>query len=104
DGIFLTPCENNPAGRINSYLAKVVLAEPVERKFWKALKNSDIEALDFPAQLAEGVAEGWITAEEKTQLEELRAMTLDTISVDDFDPGDLVAVSKQASRAVGRAA
>jgi acyl-CoA dehydrogenase len=104
DGIFLTPCENNPAGRINSYLAKVVLAEPVERKFWKALKNSDIEALDFPAQLAEGVAEGWITAEEKTQLEELRAMTLDTISVDDFDPADLVAASKQASRAVGRAA
>jgi len=105
DGVFLTPCENNPAGRINSYLAKVVLAEPVERKFWKALKNSDIEALDFPAQLAEGVAEGWITAEEKNQLEELRAMTLDTISVDDFDPSELVAASSlEKPQAVGRAA
>ncbi len=103
EGIFLTPCENNPAGRINSYLAKVVLAEPVERKFWKALKNSDIEALDFQGQLAEGVAEGWITAAERVQLEELRTMTLDAISVDDFDPAELVAsahLAKPAMRSV----
>ena len=98
-GTFLTPCENNPAGRINSYLPKVILAEPVERKFLKALKNSDIEALDFPAQLAEGVAEGWITAEEKTQLEELRALTWDAITVDDFDPADLVAASLHRGQA-----
>jgi len=98
DGIFLTPCENNPAGRINSFLPKVILAEPVERKFLKALKNSDIEALDFPAQLAEGVAEGWITAEEKLQLEELRALTWETITVDDFDPADLVSASLNRER------
>ncbi|PRH83070.1 acyl-CoA dehydrogenase [Arenimonas caeni] len=92
-GVFLTPCENNPAGRIDSYLPKVILAEPVERKFLKALKNSDIEALDFASQLTEGVAEGWITAEEKAQLEELRTMTWDAISVDDFDPFELQAAS-----------
>jgi len=90
DGIFLTPCENNPAGRINAALAKVILAEPVERKFLKALKNSDIEALEFKDQLDEGVREGWITAEEKLQLEELRELTWDAISVDDFDPSELV--------------
>ncbi|RNF86521.1 acyl-CoA dehydrogenase [Montanilutibacter psychrotolerans] len=88
-GIFTTPCENNPAGRINSYLQKVILAEPVERKFLKALKNSDIEALDFDKQLDEGVREGWITAEERRQLEELREMTIDTIAVDDFDTEEL---------------
>ena len=88
-GVFTTPCENNPAGRIISYLPKVVLAEPVERKLIKALKNSDIEALDFRAQLEEGVREGWITAEERVQLEELRVMTIDAISVDDFDPAEL---------------
>lgn len=98
DGIFLTPCENNPAGRINSFLPKVILAEPVERKFLKALKNSDIEALDFPAQLAEGVAEGWITAEERLQLEELRTLTWETITVDDFDPADLVSASLNRER------
>ncbi|MEO8002017.1 MAG: acyl-CoA dehydrogenase [Arenimonas sp.] len=90
DGIFLTPCENNPAGRINAALAKVILAEPVERKFLKALKNSEIEALEFKDQLEEGVREGWITADEKLQLEELRELTWDAISVDDFDPSELV--------------
>ncbi len=89
DGVFLTPCANNPAGRIDSYLPKVVMADPVERKFLKALKNSDIEALDFVTQLDEGVKEGWITVEERVQLEELRAMTLDAIGVDDFESWEL---------------
>ena len=89
DGVFTTPGEHNPAGRIVSYLPKFVLAEPVERKFLKALKNSDIEALEFDAQLDEGVREGWINADERRQLEELRAMTLDAIMVDDFDPEEL---------------
>ncbi len=88
-GVFTTPCANNPAGRIVSYLPKVVMAEPVERKFLKALKNSDIEALDFATQLDEGVREGWITADERKQLEELRAITLDAIMVDDFDTEEL---------------
>ena len=93
DGVFLTPCANNPAGRINAALAKVILAEPVERKFLKALKNSDIEALTFPEQLSEGVREGWITAEERAQLEELRELTWDAITVDDFDSSELEAAS-----------
>ena len=58
-------------------------------EFLKALKNSDIEALEFDAQLDEGVREGWINADERRQLEELRAMTLDAIMVDDFDPEEL---------------
>ncbi|WP_447585187.1 acyl-CoA dehydrogenase [Pseudoxanthomonas mexicana] len=92
-GVFLTPCENNPGGRIDSYLAAAVAAEPVERKFLKALKSKDIEALDYSAQLDEGVREGWITVEERKQLEELRAITLDTITVDDFDVHELRAAS-----------
>jgi acyl-CoA dehydrogenase len=104
DGIFLTPCANNPAGRINASLAKVILAEPVERKFLKALKNSDIEALTFPEQLNEGVAEGWITAEEKAQLEELRELTWDAIMVDDFDSADLEAASLHRQAQMFRAA
>jgi len=89
DGVFTTPCATNPAGRIDSYLAKVILAEPVERKFLKALKTHNIEALSFSAQLDEGVREGWINGDERRQLEELREMTLDAISVDDFDSEQL---------------
>ncbi len=106
DGIFLTPTENNPAGRVNAALPAVILAEPVERKFIKALKNSDISALTFPEQLAEGVREGWITAEEKIQLEQLRELTWDAISVDDFDSADLESASlyRQRERQRERAA
>ncbi|WP_454829290.1 acyl-CoA dehydrogenase [Pseudoxanthomonas wuyuanensis] len=92
-GVFLTPCANNPGGRIASYLATAIAAEPVERKFLKALKTKGIEALDYSAQLDEGVREGWITVEERKQLEELRAITLETITVDDFDVHELRAAS-----------
>ncbi|QNH11829.1 acyl-CoA dehydrogenase [Xanthomonas sp. SI] len=92
-GVFLTPCENNPGGRIASYLTKAVLAEPVERKFLKALKSKGIEALDFASQLDEAVREGVLTADERRQLEELREITMDTISVDDFDADELRSAS-----------
>ncbi|MBN6149590.1 acyl-CoA dehydrogenase [Xanthomonas sp. AmX2] len=92
-GVFLTPCENNPGGRIASYLTKAVLAEPVERKFIKALKSKGIEALDFASQLDEAVREGVLSADERRQLEELREITLDTIGVDDFDTHELRAAS-----------
>jgi acyl-CoA dehydrogenase len=106
EGVFTTPGANNPAGRVNSYLPKVILAEPVERKFIKALKHSDIEALDFGAQLDEGVREGWITADERAQLEELREMTLDAITVDDFEAWELRAAPyyREQLAATGRAA
>jgi acyl-CoA dehydrogenase len=103
-GVFLTPTANNPGGRIASYLQKAVLAEPVERKFLKALKHSDIEAHDFASQLDEGVREGWITADERRQLEELRELTIDTISVDDFDPEELRSAGYHAQKHDSRAA
>ncbi|KLI98901.1 acyl-CoA dehydrogenase [Luteimonas sp. FCS-9] len=89
EGVFLQPTERNPGGRIASYLAKAVAAEPVERKFLKALKSKGIEALDYDAQLDEAVREGHISAEERTLLEELRTLTLDTITVDDFEAEEL---------------
>ncbi|MEA5124548.1 acyl-CoA dehydrogenase [Xanthomonas floridensis] len=92
-GVFLTPCANNPGGRIASYLTKAVMAEPVERKFLKALKTKGIEALEFTAQLDEAVAEGVITLDERKLLEELREIMMDTITVDDFDPHELRAAS-----------
>ncbi|MBW3551685.1 MAG: acyl-CoA dehydrogenase, partial [Proteobacteria bacterium] len=103
-GVFITPGDNNPAGRIDSYLPKVVLAEPVERKFLKALKGAEIEAMDFSAQLDEGVRRGWISVEERRQLEELREITVDAISVDDFDAADLRSAGYRRGQHEDRAA
>ena len=104
EGVYTAPTEHNPAGRINGYLSKVILAEPVERKFLKALKSSDVEAPDFAGQLDEGVREGWITADERRQLEELREITLETITVDDFDPEELRSAGYAALHDAGQSA
>ena len=93
EGAFLTPCANNPGGRINAALPKVIAAEPVERKFHKAIKSGQIEALTTEAQLQEAQLKGILTANEVEILKELHALTLDAISVDDFDPSELVAAS-----------
>jgi Domain of unknown function (DUF1974). len=91
--VFLTPCQNNPGGRIASYLEQAIAAEPVERKLLKALKTGQVKALDFPAQLDEAVAKGLLTEAERVQLQELRKIIIDTISVDDFDVHELRAAS-----------
>ncbi len=104
EGVFLTPCENNPAGRINSYLPKVILAEPVERKFLKAVKAGEIKAHDYAGQLAEARDKGILTAAEHAQLAELRELTLDAIGVDDFDSAELQAASLHRRRALEKAA
>ena len=75
----------------------------MERKFLKALKGSQIEALTFAEQLNEGVREGWITTEEKAQLEELRVLTWDAITVDDFDSADLESASLHRGAVAARA-
>ena len=103
EGVFTAPTANNPAGRINSYLQAVILAEPVERKFLKALKGSHIEALSFTEQLDEGVREGWISADERKQLEALREMTVDAISVDDFDTDELRSAGYRSAQKENRA-
>lgn len=92
-GVFLTPCANNPGGRINAALPKVIAAEPVERKFLKAVKAGQIEALEPDARLQEAQLKGILTATEVEMMRELQALTLDAISVDDFDPAELVAAS-----------
>jgi acyl-CoA dehydrogenase len=96
-GVFTTPCDNNPAGRINSHLPKVVLAEPIERKLMKALKAGEIQSLEYLDQVEEALQKGRLTGDEAALLRELREMTLDAITVDDFDPSELPA-SKGASR------
>ncbi len=93
EGAFLTHCANNPGGRINAALPKVIAAEPVERKFLKAVKAGQIDALEVDAQLQQAQLKGILSASEVQMLKELHEITLDAISVDDFDPSELVAAS-----------
>jgi acyl-CoA dehydrogenase len=91
-GMYLTPNANNPVGRMHALLPDVVAAEPVERKFLKAVKANTIQAHDYFEQLAEAEHEGAISETERAQLERLRRATAEFINVDDFDPEELRAV------------
>jgi acyl-CoA dehydrogenase len=88
-GIYLTPNANNPVGRMHALLPEVVAAEPVERKFLKAVKAGSIHSHDYFAQLAEAEKLGAINETERAQLERLRRSTDEFINVDDFDPAEL---------------
>jgi acyl-CoA dehydrogenase len=88
-GMYLTPNANNPVGRMHALLPDVIAAEPVERKFLKAVKSGAIKAHDYFGQLAEAEQQGAISETERKQLERLRRATAEFINVDDFDPAEL---------------
>ncbi|HET7162767.1 MAG TPA: acyl-CoA dehydrogenase, partial [Rhodanobacteraceae bacterium] len=88
-GIYLTQTSNNPVGRMHALLPDVVAAEPIERKFLKAVKAGTIQSYDYFEQLAEAQKEGAISETERAMLERLRRATAEFINVDDFDPEEL---------------
>ncbi len=91
EGAYLTPSANNPVGRMHHALPKVIAAEPVERKLSKAIKAGQIQALEADAQISEAVQSGVISALEADLVREVRALTHEFISVDDFDHAELTA-------------
>ncbi|MEO7149239.1 MAG: acyl-CoA dehydrogenase [Rhodanobacteraceae bacterium] len=94
-GTYLTPAANNPVGRMHALLPEVVAAEPIERKFLKALKTGQIAAHDYFEQLDEAEQCGALSAGERAQLERLRRVTAEFIAVDDFDSKELEAAVKR---------
>ncbi len=104
EGVFLTPCANNPAGRINAALPKAIAAEPVERKFQKLVKSGELTSLDTHAQLHEAQLKGMLSVDEIALLNELQVIVHDTISVDDFDPRELESAAMASHNLQRRAA
>ncbi len=89
EGVYLTPNANNQVGRMHHALEKVIAAEPIERKFMKAMKAGQITAYEAAAQLEEAVRLNVITSAERDLLNEVRTLTNEFIAVDDFDSSEL---------------
>jgi len=102
--VYRTPNPNNPVGRMLAILPEVIAAEPVERKFLKAVKVGQLEGYDFDAQLADAEAKGVLDPAERALLARVRAATFEFISVDDFDPAELGAGSSRKKGALRSAA
>jgi acyl-CoA dehydrogenase len=98
EGVYRGATANNPVGQMDEVLPLVIQAEPVERKFIKAMRSRSIQALDYDKQVAEAVAEGVISQAEGELLLKARSASMEFIHVDDFDPADLR--SAKGARAV----
>ena len=80
---------------MEALLPQVIAAEPVERKFLKAVKSGDVTGLDFAAQIADAESKGVISEAERKLLEHVRKATFEFISVDDFDSDELRAATRR---------
>ena len=77
----------------------MIAAEPVERKFLKAVKSGEVAGLDYETQLADAENKGIIGPAERALLAHVRAATFEFISVDDFAPEELrAAVAKKPQK------
>ena len=87
--VYLTPTANNTIGRMHALLPEVILAEPVDRKFGKALKSGPYQAHDYFGQLVEAQQAGAINASEAALLKRVRESVHEFIAVDDFDTDEM---------------
>ncbi|HEX7029897.1 MAG TPA: acyl-CoA dehydrogenase [Gammaproteobacteria bacterium] len=84
-GAYWNRDPNDPIGRMEVALDKVLAAEPVEAKLQKAL-GVKLGAANYEEAVARGVSEGVISAEEANLLREGAAATLEAILTDEFTP------------------
>ena len=87
--IYRTPTPNNTVGRMNALLPDVIAAEPVDRKFAKALKAGQFKSHDYLGQLEEARQAGVVSEVEADLLRRVRDGVFEFISVDDFDTDEM---------------
>lgn len=88
-GIYLTPMENNPLGRLNSLLPEVDAMEPLERRLREAVKAGRIPATLGRPLIDAGEQAGVLDAAEAQRLRDYDARVMDIIHVDEFGRDEL---------------
>ena len=88
-GIYKSARTGHPVGMMEQALPQVIAAEPLERKFLKALKSGDIQGLTWDDQVADAVSKGFLTRDEAEILVRVRALVLEIIAVDEFELDEL---------------
>ncbi len=86
DGIFLPTSLDEPLGRIEDALPKVIAAEPVERKLREALKDYQTDYRGLEGLLATALEQRIITEQEAEQVRAAEAARNEVIRVDDLAP------------------
>lgn len=88
-GIYLGK-ENNPLYVLENGLSEVIANEPLEKKFASDLHDKKIHGYTFAEQIKNAVDSDVLTSDEGMKLTKLHDARIAVISVDDFDPNDLI--------------
>lgn len=87
--IFVSKDVNDPTGLLEVTLAKVIAAEPAEKKLEKAIRDGLVRRYHGSDWFAEAQAQGVITDSEAEQLREVERLVARVIAVDHFDPAEV---------------
>ncbi len=102
-GIYAKPEENNPIGKMDASLNKIISAEPLEKLIAKAIKNKKISGKTVTDYYQNAVENKVITTEEFHQLMEAYHIRQDVIAVDHFAPNELTSfLNKSSNNALNR--
>jgi len=87
--MYLSNDPSDPTGLLEVTLAKVIEAEPAERKLEKAVRAGTIRRYHGIDWFADAVAKGVISEPEASLLRETEALVGRVIAVDHFDPSEV---------------
>jgi acyl-CoA dehydrogenase len=86
EGIFVPEDPRQSIGRLEYALARVLEAEPIERRLQEAVKQGVMPDGELETLIAGGLAQSLITEAEAVHLREAQAARHEAITVDDFPP------------------
>ncbi|MFQ5994623.1 MAG: acyl-CoA dehydrogenase [Acidiferrobacterales bacterium] len=100
EGMYLPQDPADPVGRLEDALPKVIAAEPLERKLYRALENSALETRDHESLIGTALRLGVIDDAGAGKLRAALAARAQVIEVDDFPANTtLVGSSKRTEAA-----
>lgn len=88
--LYLDPDSYCTLGKMEQAFKQICEVEEIEKKILKGIKAKQIESLAPFDQIIEAFEKGIITEEEKERMYEAEKLRQEIISVDDFDPSELM--------------
>jgi len=98
NGVFKSDTSTHPVCLMEQALPQVILAEPLERKLLKALKQGEISGITWDEQLKDAVDKSIVSKDEADILLHVRELVAEIIAVDDFDAEELRLGKRPESR------
>jgi len=88
-GVYMSATSDHPICFMERALPQVILAEPLERKLLKALRQGEVKGITWDEQVRDAVTRQVLSKDEADILVRVRELVAEIIAVDDFDVEEL---------------